>query len=129
MNKIIVVGDYSREDYCLVGKILKDVFEIIFFEYLSETEVSNDAYKKWGRAIFWNEYNCTVEMIEEIKPAFVLFYFIESFNHVALNVACKFRGVKTFHIEHGIRYFEIQEYYNSSYTPPAKLELSDRLKK
>ena len=58
-----------------------------------------------------------------------MFYFIESFNHVALNVACKFRGVKTLHIEHGIRYFEIQEYYNSSYTPPAKLKLGDKLRK
>jgi hypothetical protein len=129
MNKIIVVGDYSREDFCLVGKILKDDFEIIFLEYLSETEVKNSPYKKWGRAIFWKDYKSAVQMIDEIRPAFVLFYFIESFNHVALNVACRFRGIKTFHIEHGIRYFEIQEYYNSSYIPPAKFNLGDKLKK
>jgi hypothetical protein len=52
MNKIIVVGDYSREDFCLVGKILKDDFEIIFLEYLSETEVKNSAYKKWEEPFF-----------------------------------------------------------------------------
>ena len=75
MNKIIVVGDYSREDFCLVGKILKDNFEIIFLEYLSETEVKNSAYKKWGKAIFWKDYKSAVEMIDEIRPAFVLFYF------------------------------------------------------
>lgn len=44
-----------------------------------------------------------------IKPQKVIFFFIESFNHVALNVACKVKNIPTYHLEHGVR-FSVQFY-------------------
>src|SRR5690606_35376467 len=45
-------------------------------------------------------------LLDKIKPYKVIFFFIESYNHVALNVACKQRNIITYHLEHGVRDFE-----------------------
>lgn len=129
MKNIIIVGDYSRDDFIYVAKILKGKFEVYFLEYFDESHEINTAYSKWGKAIYWKDYKNAIELIDTVQPALVLYYFIESFNHVALNVACKFRGIKTFHLEHGIRYYEIQKYYNQSPNNSIAPPVWDRLKK
>ncbi|RZK09609.1 MAG: hypothetical protein EOO46_13340, partial [Flavobacterium sp.] len=129
MKNIIVVGDYSRDDFTSVAKILKGRFEFFFLEYFDESYVINTAYTKWGKAIYWKDYKNAFELIDNVQPSLVLYYFIESFNHLALNVACKFRGIKTFHLEHGIRYYEIQRYYNQSHDSQIESPIWDKLKK
>lgn len=109
MENILIIGDYNREDFLFIGKLLHEKSNIYFLEYSQEKELTSSNYKKWGKAIFWKNFKDAFDLLDKIKPSKVLFYFIESFNHVALNVACKYWGIKTYHIEHGIRYYEIQE--------------------
>lgn len=82
-------------------------YNIYFLEYTHKGELGANQYSAFGKAIFWGGYKNAFDLLEQIKPKFVIFYFIESYNHVALNVCCKHTGVKTFHMEHGIRNYEM----------------------
>ncbi len=106
---VIIVGDYNRTDFLYIAQIIHQYYDIYFLEYTHKAEITSEQYKEYGQSVFWGQYKNALAMIDQIKPNMVLFYFIESFNHVALNVACKFAGVKTFHIEHGIRNYEVLE--------------------
>lgn len=106
---ILIVGDYNRNDFLYVAKIMHEYCNIYFLEYAHHSEVKSEEYKKYGKDIFWSEYKNAAQLLEDIKPKIVLFYFIESFNHVALNATCKYFGIKTYHIEHGIRNYEMLE--------------------
>lgn len=123
-QSLIIVGDFNRSDFLYVAKILKDNYNIYFLEYTLKLEIERDEYKQYGEAIFWSDFNSAQDLINKIKPAKVLFYFIETFNHVAVNVACKVAGIKTYHIEHGIR---SHDFLKIDFSIPA-LSLKDKLK-
>jgi hypothetical protein len=106
-NNIIIVGDYNRKDFLYVASVMHGYYNIFFLEYTHPNEVISDQYKKWGKAIFWGDYKSAFVLLDDIKPKIVLFYFIETFNHVALNATCRYKGIRTFHIEHGIRNYEM----------------------
>lgn len=103
-KRIILIGDYNRNDFNYVAKELKDEIDFFFLEYLNAKKIKNKGVYALGTPIFWKNYSDAYEMLEEIKPDKVLFYFIETYNHVALNVACKVRNIPTFHIDHGVRF-------------------------
>jgi hypothetical protein len=107
-KNIIIVGDYGRSDFLYIAKLLASTFNIKFLEYLDESEVPNDQHTNYGDAIFWKDYRSAIDLLDIVQPQGVIFYFIESYNQVALNVACKFKKIKTYHIEHGVRSFDLQ---------------------
>jgi hypothetical protein len=129
MEKIIIVGDYNRDDFLYVGKLMQGSYAIYFLDHLSEKEITSFNYKKWGKALFWKDYKDALDLIDTVNPTKVLFYFIESFNHVALNVACKCKGIKTFHLEHGIRNYEVLEKFIKDSHLPVKESLLSKFKK
>ncbi len=106
-ENILIVGDYCREDFLMPFDQVKDCLNLYFIEYTSKDELRNSDYKKYGTAIFWKDFSDAYDLLRKIKPNKVLFYFIETYNHVALNVASKSSGIKTYHLEHGIRNYAI----------------------
>lgn len=100
---IILVGDYNRNDFNYIAKELRGEIDFYFLEYLNPGRIKNKDVYTMGTPIFWKDFHDACEMIEKIKPEKVLFYFIETYNHVALNVACKVKKIPTFHIDHGLR--------------------------
>ncbi len=108
MNKdrILIVGNYNRQDFLLPFAQIKDTVDLFFIEFSSKRDITNHAYLDYGKAIFWKDFSSGYELLTEINPKKIFFYFIETYNHVALNVASQSLGIKTFHIEHGIRNYE-----------------------
>ncbi|MBC3538510.1 polysialyltransferase family glycosyltransferase [Rufibacter sediminis] len=106
-QRILVVGDYSRKDFLSLFDSVKDCLELYFIEFAHENESRNNYYQSYGKGIFWKDYSSAYDLLDIIKPGKVLFFFIESFNHVALNVACKSKAIPTFHLEHGLRDYNI----------------------
>ncbi len=105
MNKktIIIVSDSGREDFI---KVFKDITNInfVFVDTLSiSSSGSIGIYKKYGRIIFWENYKDAFELLKKNKPSKIVFFNYESFNQVALLSASKQMGVKSFHMEHGLR--------------------------
>lgn len=101
--KILLVGDYNRSDFLFVAKQLHKQAKFYFIEYLNKKELKNEECLKYGDVLFWKDFSDAYDLLENINPDKVLFYFIESYNHVALNVAAKIMNVPTYHLEHGLR--------------------------
>jgi hypothetical protein len=112
---LLVVGDYNREDYLHTFKECKDDFNFYFIEFISRREVLNNTYKQFGEALYWGDYSDALDLLDRVKPSKVIFFYVESFFHVALLLACKVKGIRTYHLEHGIRDININ------------LRLSDKL--
>ena len=106
-ENLIIVGDYNRIDFLYVARVMHEHYNIYFLEYTHGGEIKSCQYKKWGKAIFWGDYKDAIDLVDQIKPKMVVFYFIETFNHVALNVTCRYKGIRTYHMEHGIRNYEM----------------------
>lgn len=103
-QKILLVGDYNRSDFIYIAKELNNKVEFFFIEYLNKKHLTNKECLTYGEVLYWKNYESAYDLIEKIKPSKVVFYFIETYNHVALNVACKVKKVPTFHLEHGLRF-------------------------
>lgn len=103
-QRILLVGDYNRSDFLHVAKLLHAEADFFFIEHVNKTYIRNDECFKWGTVLYWKDYNNAYGLLKKIKPQKVIFYFIESYNHVALNVACKVHRIPTYHLEHGLRF-------------------------
>ncbi|GAB3530533.1 hypothetical protein GCM10027443_11350 [Pontibacter brevis] len=100
---LLVVGDYNRKDFLELFRSCRQDFNFYFLEYASKKEVADEAYKVYGKAIFWGDFKNVNELLLHIQPQKVVFFFIESYFHVILNLACKERGIFTYLMDHGIR--------------------------
>jgi len=103
-TNVLVVGDFNRSDFLFVAKQLYKEANFYFIEYLNEKSLQNTECLKYGEVLYWKDFNDAYELINKIRPVKVIFYFIESYNHVALNVACKVNNIPTYHLEHGLRF-------------------------
>ena len=102
--RILLVGDYNRDDFLYVAKFLHKEIDFYFIEHISQNYVTNSGCFRYGNVLFWKDFCDAYELLDQIRPDKVVFYFIESYCHVALNVACGVKSVPTFHLEHGVRY-------------------------
>lgn len=99
----IIVGDHNREICISQFKQFKNIVNLYFLYFKSKKDIRNKEYAKYGKALFWKDFYDAYALIKETKVKKVFFFSLETFNEIALNVACKKTGIKTYHIEHGIR--------------------------
>lgn len=104
-------------------------FNIYFLEFTSKREIKTTYYREYGKVLFWSDFNNAFHLLDNIKPSTVLFYFIETYNHVALNVTCKYKSIPTFHLEHGIRNYEMLRVNINSIINQKRLNLFNNLSK
>ncbi|HEX2535871.1 MAG TPA: hypothetical protein VHK69_19145, partial [Chitinophagaceae bacterium] len=102
-RRFLLVGDYNRNDFLEISRQLKEV-DFYFIEHINAGAITNKEAGKSGTILFWKDFKSAFDLLDQVRPDKVLFYFIESFNHVALNAACKIKGVPTYHLEHGLRF-------------------------
>jgi hypothetical protein len=107
---LLVVGDFTRKDFLQNFDKLKEHFSIYFLEYSYQGELKNRIFEGYGDVLFWKDFTNAQQLIKRIKPAAVVFFFIEALNHVALLNACKFLQIRTYHLEHGLRDLDLQLY-------------------
>lgn len=120
-DRILLVGDYNRTDFLLFAKLLHKEIDFYFIEFLNKRELTNSECLKYGKVLYWKNYKSAYQLLDVLQPSKIVFYFIESFNHVALNVACKVKGVPTYHLEHGLRFtLAFYKSFNKSIAKPTK---------
>lgn len=105
-NRVLFVGDFNRADFQYAATLIKDDADVFFIEYVNDKAITGDDYKQYGKAIFWKDYRSAFDLLDRVKPTKVVFFFLESYNHIALNVASKLRGITTYHLEHGLRCYK-----------------------
>lgn len=110
---LLVVGDFCRKDFLLNFIDARKEFKIYFIEYSYSGELKNEWYQEYGDVLFWKDFLNGQQLLRKIKPKAVLFFFIESLNHVALLNSCKVSSIRTYHLEHGFRDFLLLQYLKS----------------
>ncbi|MHA6247042.1 polysialyltransferase family glycosyltransferase [Pontibacter sp. CAU 1760] len=115
---ILFVGNYNRKDYLDMFSKSKGHFNFFFLEFASPREITSKHYKEFGEAIFWGDYYNAFDLLEKVKPYKVIFLFIEAYNHVALNIACKEKGITTCLLDHGVRSTHINFTYAATSVQP-----------
>jgi hypothetical protein len=103
-KRILLVGDYNRSDFLYPAKLLHSEVDFYFIEFVNEHFLKNKECLEYGFVIYWKNYKDAYDLLDKIRPEKIVFYFIESFNHVALNVAAKSGKIPTYHLEHGLRF-------------------------
>ncbi|RAU82220.1 alpha-2,8-polysialyltransferase family protein [Pontibacter arcticus] len=101
--KILFIGDYCRTDYVSLLKDAKNDIYLYFLFYTSPKEETNHGYQAYGQAIYWKNFKDVFALLHQIRPHKVVFLYIESYNHVILNLACRQLNIPTYLLEHGLR--------------------------
>lgn len=107
---LLIVGDYSRPDFINLLQSCFADFNFFFLHFSSVKEIprnKREYYQQVGTAIFWGDYKHANELLDSVSPHKVVFFFIESYHQVLLNIFCRIRGVYTYHLDHGIRDIDI----------------------
>ena len=76
---------------------------LYFLFFASPNEEQSQLYKTYGQAIYWKDFESAQQLLKSLIPYKVVFLYIESYNHVVLNLACKEAGIPTYLLEHGLR--------------------------
>jgi hypothetical protein len=100
---LLIVGDYKRKDHLDLFLKSRDDFNFYFIEYASDKEVDTHHHLEYGQVLYWKDFAHSFDLLDKIRPVKVLFFFIESYYHIVLNLTCKATGIPSYHIDHGIR--------------------------
>jgi hypothetical protein len=101
--KILFIGDYCRVDYLSLLKDAIPYCDFYFLYYSSVKEEINKNYLQAGTAIYWSDFLDVYDLLHHIQPDKTIFLYVESYNSMVLNLACKETGITTYHLEHGLR--------------------------
>lgn len=128
---VLVVGALDRPDIIKMFDDVRDSVQLHFLEYFYNYGVPTDVrhYASYGRVHFWHEYRHAGELLDEIKPDRIVFFYLTSLGQVALRAVARDRKIPALHLEHGFRQrfdesFEapIMKRYNSLRFDRAKLQ-------
>ncbi|MBK7816529.1 MAG: hypothetical protein IPJ60_02595 [Sphingobacteriaceae bacterium] len=106
-GKMLIVADYCRADFVNYFTGIESEFDLYFFYYNYKEEIKKDIQLKFGHIEFYHSYTNAFEILKKINPIKVLFFDIETYNQIALLAACKEKNIKTYHVEHGFRDYDI----------------------
>src|SRR5688572_18848133 len=110
-RRVLINWYYSRFDLTEYLLNFAEEIEIVFlFKQFKEEEPDYITQHKNISVVYWGNYKSPYQLLKEVSPDIVVFADLESFNQIALNVAARNTGIKTFVLQHGVRgEFEINE--------------------
>ncbi|MFA7482454.1 MAG: hypothetical protein WC314_18235 [Vulcanimicrobiota bacterium] len=118
MNILLCWG-YHRKGWIACLEELNDEFDFTYLYYRQSWE-EEGACTDCPR-VYWNDFQSGFEVLDRLRPEKVVFMSIDSGYAVALNVACRARGVPTLILQHGLAQ-SLEEYLAGTQTrdtPPA----------
>ncbi len=105
MKRILLNWYYHRPDLTEYLLKLSDEFELVFI-FKHERPCERE-WKQWSgkniSVVYWGDYKTPYQLLKKVKPDIVVFYDIEAFNQVALNVAARNKKIPTYVLQHGVR--------------------------
>lgn len=100
--KVLLVWGYHRKGWIEPFEKLKEDIDFVYMHYLRKPE--NEVSFTDCPTYYWMDFKSPYEIISTIKPDKVVFMSIDRSNSIALNIACKYKGIHTFVFQHGIFY-------------------------
>lgn len=101
--RILLIVDPSRRDFYAYLKTMKEIdFLLLFYVKANDAEVDLSTLPIPFKEIFyWENYKTASQLLEKVKPDKIVFFEIIDQRQIALIVAAKAKGIKTFYLEHG----------------------------
>ncbi|RNI25755.1 polysialyltransferase family glycosyltransferase [Rufibacter latericius] len=97
---ILLIWGYQRKGWILPFEKLKEEFNFVYLHYVSP-EQETDCFTQQKR-IYWQKFTDAYQLLEEVKPSKIVFMSIFNGLDIALNIAAKNKGIKTFILQHGM---------------------------
>lgn len=127
--RILLCWGYHREEWIACFEDLREEFEFIYLFYRQSWE--EGPVRTQCQRVYWNDFSSGLEIIEKLRPTKVLNMTVDSGYSVALNLACRARGIPTCILQHGLTY-PLADYLNakqtrdttSQITPPSGKSIS-----
>ncbi|MEO9485820.1 MAG: polysialyltransferase family glycosyltransferase [Ekhidna sp.] len=129
MQRILFVGiNPNRDDHlAIIAKIIGKV------EVYVINGIGNNSKKIINTQVFsWNEFISVNHIVKKLKPHSIVFFDIESYNEVLLNIYAKNQNISTYILDHGVRSFrnalEREEKETPNILPGSKVPLLEKVK-
>ncbi len=106
-GNILIVADYCREDFVSYFNGIKEKDKLYFIYYNYSEEITRDIKLNYGHIRFYHAYRNAFALLKDIQPKKVLFFDIETYNQIALLAACKENNIRSYHVEHGFRDYDM----------------------
>jgi hypothetical protein len=103
---LIVILDYNKSYMLKFFSSLKKKANLYFLFYSYNKETTG-IHSDYGKAIYWKDFGNAFKLLDQITPKKVIFFELETLNQVALNVACRRKGIPTVFADHGLQDFNI----------------------
>jgi hypothetical protein len=102
---ILVTGTIDRPDILSMFRDVTDSVSLTFVEYYFNWGIKcrPEHFKAYGPLRFWDEFRHANDLLDQLRPDRIVFFYISSLNQVALKLAAQARGIPTLHLEHGAR--------------------------
>jgi hypothetical protein len=102
---ILVTGTIDRPDILSMFRDVGDSAALTFVEYYFNWGIKchPEHFEGYGPLRFWDEFRHANDLLDQLRPDRIVFFYISSLNQVALKVAAQQRGIPTLHLEHGFR--------------------------
>ncbi|HEY9049464.1 MAG TPA: polysialyltransferase family glycosyltransferase [Ohtaekwangia sp.] len=100
-KKILLVWPYRRADWIEVFDRMKDDFDFVFLSVIhpSFDEVQPPSY---AEIIYWYSFQNAQDVLNKVAPDKIIFMSLDSALSIALNIAAKSAGIRTYILQHGI---------------------------
>ncbi|MBN8703049.1 MAG: hypothetical protein J0M08_08285 [Bacteroidetes bacterium] len=95
---LLVTGPDRKDNYDFLSKDTYNDYYILWHETNNQLNVCADFIKE---NYFWKDYKTPFEFIDSVNPDVIVFFEIYDIKQIALCIAAKKRGIKTFYLNHG----------------------------
>jgi len=100
-KRVLLNWDTTRKDLLEPFLALQNDIEfVIIWGGYSEEDKKNHPF----RQVYFTDYRTPYRLLDAVQPDKILFFNINSFTHVALNLAARNRGIPTYIMHHGIHH-------------------------
>ena len=97
---LLLVVNPQRVDFFQYLKNLTDYYTLaILWRIKNDDTLNLPSYI--SEEYFWTDFLTPLHIIDKVKPSKIVFFEIIDLRQISLLVACKYRKVRTFYLEHG----------------------------
>lgn len=124
-TKILLNWDTTRKDLLEPFIFLKDDIEFIIIWGEDKNSTANHPF----RQIYFRDFKTPYQLLKEIRPDKIVFFNIDSFPQIALNLAARNSRIPTYVMHHGIHHSDNLEIskQNEKYGLNKKLKLINNI--
>lgn len=102
-DRVLIIGDLSRPDTLYLPRVLSETYDVLMADTSIPLLCPSREALAFGQVIDLTDYRRYGHLIEKENLRKIFYFALEDAHQVLLNATARMQGVKTFHMEHGLR--------------------------